>query len=740
MKNNDPKFPVPEASPAPFRGGRHAGLLPLGAAVVAGLLGVSGAAASEEQTLAPLTVKANAEQQDGYRASKTRVGKVEQDPHDVPQAITTITRSLMEEQEANSLREALRNVSGLSFNAAEGGRSGDNMMLRGFYTFGDMYLDGIRDTAQYNREVFNTEQVDVLRGAAAMLFGRGQAGGVINQVSKTPTLNSINKASVGIGSNEFYEAKADLNQRIGDNTAVRINFMTRDEGSTRSNPVTGTTPEIHRQGFAPSIAFGLGTPHEVTLSHFYLATQDRADYGVPFDSATKRPNQSYAKSGAFWGVDGTFDDSETNITTLNYLFTISPDTQWRTVVRSSNYKRSYWASAPGSATSFATGGSAKTRQTDTDNFVIQSDLNTTLEFLGMSHEVVTGVEYLKEKAKRWSLANVANAGVYYKDVVGVVNGVTGQLFDTRPNNTYDGDTVSAYVQDTVEFIPDWKLTAGVRRDEMKSDYLAVSSVTNAARQVIGTTTSQYSGNFGENSYRVGLSWQPQLHSHYYLGWSDSFSPTADLYQLSGSQYPAERSTVTELGAKWLLLDGDLAFRAALYSAIKDWERNTDLESTASILTRKRRSNGLELELAGRITNEWEVFSGLSLIAAEILEVAPGTGNPNYIGKAPRNTPKTTFNLWSTYRLPMGFKIGGGAEYKSRRYGGAPTGTAEFNPNYVPSYVRWDAMASYEQPKYAVKFNVQNVFDKLYYDALYDNGGFTVPGQGRRFILSAEYKF
>ena len=101
----------------------------------------------------------------------------------------------MEEQEANSLREALRNVSGLTFNAAEGGRSGDNMMLRGFYTFGDMYLDGIRDTAQYNREVFNLEQVDVLRGSAAMLFGRGQAGGVINQVSKTPMLYEIGRAS-----------------------------------------------------------------------------------------------------------------------------------------------------------------------------------------------------------------------------------------------------------------------------------------------------------------------------------------------------------------------------------------------------------------------------------------------------------------------------------------------------------------------------------------------------------------
>lgn len=729
------KFQLGRAQSMPLHGRRPASLMPLGAVMVAGLLGAVDAAADEEQMLAPVTVKATAEQQDRYLGSKTRVGKVVQDPHDVPQAITTITRSLMEEQEANSLREALRNVSGLSFNAAEGGRSGDNMMLRGFYTFGDMYLDGIRDTAQYNREVFNTEQVDVLRGAAAMLFGRGQAGGVINQVSKTPMLLGINKAGIGIGSNDFFEVKADLNQRIGDKAAFRINVMTRDEGSTRRNPVTGTTPEIHRQGFAPNIAFGMGTPHEVTLSHLYLATQDRADYGVPFDSATKRPNAAYAKSGAYWGVDGTFDDSETNITTLNYLFTMSPDTQWRTVLRSSNYKRAYWASAPGSAASFATGSSAKVRQTATDNLVIQSDLNTRFKTFGMTHELVTGVEYLKEEARRWNLANIGNSGVYFKDVVGFTNSVTGQLIDSRPVNTYQGDTYSAYVQDSMEFIPDWKLTAGIRRDEMRSDYVAV------ARTGTSTMTStQYSGNFGENSYRVGLSWQPQPDAHYYLGWSDSFSPTADLYQLSGNQYPAERSAVTELGAKWLLLDGDLAFRVALYSAIKDWERNTDLESTASILTRKRRSNGLELELAGRITDEWEVFSGLSLIRAEILEVAPVTGNPNFIGKEPRNTPKTTFNLWSTYRLPMGFKIGGGAEFKSKRYGGAPTGTAAFNPNYVSSYVRWDAMVTYEQPKYSIKFNVQNIFDKLYYDALYDNGGFTVPGQARRFILSGEFRF
>jgi catecholate siderophore receptor len=691
--------------------------LPASAAVMAACLGLAnGALAEDEKTLSTVTVTANQEQQDGYRATKTRVGKVVQDPHDVPQAITTVTRALIEEQEANSLREALRNVSGLTFNAAEGGRAGDNMNLRGFYTFGDMYLDGIRDTAQYNREVFNLEQVDVLRGAAAMLFGRGQAGGVINQVSKTPMLYGINKVGVGVGTDGFREIKADLNQRLGDTTALRLNVMNRDEGSARSNPYTGTEPEIHRMGFAPSLSFGLGTNHEVTLSHLWVKTQDRPDYGIPF-TAGKRPNEEMAKAGNYYGVDSNFDDSETNVSTLNYLFKISPDTQWRTVLRAANYKRAYWAVAgQGTLTANSTQQQAKTRQFETDNYVLQSDLNTAFSLFGMRNELVTGVEYLNEDSIRWGLRNLGTAtNPLYKP---------GQ-FTTGAPATYKGETYSAYVQDTIEFVPDWKLTLGMRRDILRSDYF---------------TTTAFSGNFSENSYRAGLSWQPTAAQHYYAGWSDSFSPTADLYQLSGSQYPAERSKVLELGSKWLLADGNLSLRTSLYRAIKDWERNTDLESTATILTRKRQSDGVELEVAGRITDNWEVFSGLSYIHAEIREVAPGNGNVNFIGQMPRNTPRKTFNLWTTYQLPYGFKVGGGMEYKSRRYGGAPTGTAAFNPNWVDSYTRWDAMVSYDQPKYTVKFNVQNIFDKVYYDALYDNGGFTVPGQARRFILSTEYKF
>jgi catecholate siderophore receptor len=212
-----------------------------------------------EKELAEVTVKATVIQSNsGYQATKTRVGKVLQDPHDIPQAVTTITKSLIKDQQLSSLREALSNVAGLTFNAAEGGRAGDNMMLRGFYTFGDIYLDGIRDTAQYNRELFNLEQVDVLRGSAAMLFGRGQAGGVINQVSKMAELKDENKISAALGSHDYYLVTGDFNKKLADTTAIRINVMDRAEENYRKNPTNGDRPRLDRQGIALSFGTGIG--------------------------------------------------------------------------------------------------------------------------------------------------------------------------------------------------------------------------------------------------------------------------------------------------------------------------------------------------------------------------------------------------------------------------------------------------------------------------------------------------
>lgn len=667
----------------------------------------------------------------GYIGTSTRVGKTLQDPHDIPQAVTSITKKIIEEQNAGSLKEALRNVSGLTFNAAEGGRAGDNMMLRGFYTFGDMYLDGIRDTAQYNRETFNLEQIDVLRGSAAMLFGRGQAGGVINQVTKTATLKDKNKITTSLGQYDHYEVKGDFNKKIGDTTAVRVNLMNRDEGSWRSNPSTGAEPDVDRQGLGLSISTGIATRNQWTFNYTNLLTDDKPDYGILFDSTTKRPTTNFP-SNYYWGINKNFDKSDTKIATLTHQYLFDETTELRTQVRYADYYRAYWAAAPNaSAPSIdgVTGRNNKTRKSQTENFTIQTDFNTQSKIYGMKHEILIGAEYLNEDAKRWSLLNIgsSSAPLYNENFT-----------TSSPPTTYTGDTYALYAQDSIEFIPHWKLVLGGRRDELKAKYSSAASPRLS---------------FGEWSLRTGLSWQPTQTEHYYLSFSDSFSPTADLYQISGEANPPERSDVTEIGAKWIFMNGDLTFRTALYRANKEYERNTDLESSASILTNKRRTDGLEFEIAGRITNRWEIFGGIALMDSTILEVA--TNNPNgsadsrLKGQTARNTPPYTLNVWSTYKLDDHWKVGGGIEAKGERYVYTPSSTnassiftssGKFNPNTAPAYKRFDLMLAYEAKDYTLRANAQNVFDKVYYDQVYDNGGFTVPGTRRKLIFTAEYKF
>jgi catecholate siderophore receptor len=362
---------------------------------------------------------------------------------------------------------------------------------------------------------------------------------------------------------------------------------------------------------------------------------------------------------------------------------------------------------------------------------------------------------MKEDSTRTSLLALnPNTGMpFINGQSAALNGVyydKNRLSAAHPT-TFTADNYAVYAQDTITFLPKWDVLVGIRRDEMKANYSSA-------------TSPQL--NYGENSYRTGLSWHQSAENHYYVSWSDSFSPTADLYQLTVKPQPAERSKTIEMGAKWLLLDGDLALRTALYRSTKDWERNTDLESTAAILTKKRRTDGVEFELAGRITEDWEVFSGLAFMDAKILQVAENvnansglitSADSRYVGQRARNTAKATFNVWTTYKFASHWKVGAGIEAKGDRYGynpsqvagtaqnqtgaaGAVFSTGTFVPNVLPGYTRVDAMLSYEENKWAVRLNVKNLLDKTYYDALYDNGSFSVPGNRRTVILTTEYKF
>ena len=698
----------------------------IGAAVAVMLMApaVSMAQAEETKALNQIDVKSTYEQGAvGYNASTTTVGKTTQAVKDIPQAITIVPKELIQDKNNDNLKDALRNVAGMTFNAGEGGRIGDNMNLRGFYSFGDLYMDGIRDTAQYNRETFNLEQIDVLRGSGSMLFGRGQAGGVINQVSKTPYMTDRGSVTGTVGSYDYYRSTTDINKVIDEvsSTAIRINAMVHDANSSRD------VVSSQREGLAPSLAWGIGTANQITLSHYYLKTNNVPDYGIGFNSTTKLPVNVSAKQ--FSGTTADYEDNVTNMTTIAQEYTFDANTKLNTKFRKSNYTRALWSNKGRSSYPYTNLSLAGPRGAEEDTYALQSDFSKKFTTGTLKHELLTGVEYLKEDLNRWSYDSAGCASSVVSSYVLNTDACTygyGNQVKTRPFS-YKGNSYAVYVQDMVEFSPGWKILGGIRQDWLKADYSTPAQLT-----------------FSEKSYRSGLTYQPNEMTTYYLAWNDSFNATADLYQLSsGTGFPAERSNTTEIGAKWDLYDGDLSVRTALYRATKEWERNTDLESSGSINSKKRHTDGIEFEFAGRINSLWEVFGGLALMDAKIDERGySGTTRHNIAieGMTPRNTPKYTYNFWTTYRLDSQFKLGGGATAVGRRIIYGLSNNAP-NVNNVPSYVRFDAMAQYDiKNEYTIKLNIQNLMNKTIYESAYENGSFVVPGSKRAFQLTGIYKF
>jgi catecholate siderophore receptor len=724
----------------------------IGAAVAAMLMApaVSMAQAEETKTLNQIDVKSTYEQGAvGYNASTTTVGKTTQAVKDIPQAITIVPKELIQDKNNDNLKDALRNVAGMTFNAGEGGRIGDNMNLRGFYSFGDLYMDGIRDTAQYNRETFNLEQIDVLRGSGSMLFGRGQAGGVINQVTKTPFMTDKGNVTATVGSYDYYRTTADINKVIDEasSTALRINVMGHDAKSSRD------VVSSQREGLAPSLAWGIGTANQITLSHYYLKTNNVPDYGIGFNSTTSLPVEVSAKQ--FSGTTADYEDNVTNMTTIAQEYTFDANTKLNTKFRKSNYTRALWSNKGRNSYPYTNLSLAGPRGAEEDTYVLQSDFSKKFATGKVKHELLMGVEYLKENLERWSYRTDSCSDTTNPTYRGTV--VSGYSMTTdrcafgygnqvkNPTSLfgYKGDSYALYIQDMVEFYPGWKLLGGIRQDWLTANYTNAATSNNS----LGST-GKASLDFSEKSYRSGLTYQPNEMTTYYLAWNDSFNATADLYQLSaGTGYPAERSSTTEIGAKWDLYDGDLSVRTALYRATKEWERNTDLESTGSINSKKRHTDGIEFEFAGRINAAWEIFGGLALMDAKIDERGYGTRTSSTArhhiaieGMTPRNTPKYTYNLWATYRVDPQLKVGGGATAVGRRI---VYGLSDSVPsvNNVPSYLRFDAMAQYDiKNEYTIKLNIQNLMNKTIYESAYENGGFVVPGSKRAFQLTGTYKF
>ncbi|MEQ1516179.1 MAG: TonB-dependent receptor [Usitatibacteraceae bacterium] len=496
--------------------------------------------------LQPVNVTGEREHEKSYQPGLTNIGKSLQLPRDIPQSVTLVPEALMHDRSVDTFREALRNVPSITFNAGEGGRIGDNITLRGFSVVGDLYLDGIRDIAQYNRETFNAEQIEVLRGSSSMLYGRGSTGGIINQVSKSPSVVDRTVLGLTLGQYNYARATVDTNLIVGENVAVRVNAMRTKRGSFRDDVKTDRT------GVAPSIRWGIGTANEFQVSHFHLQYKDIPDYGVPYFNG--KPLD--VPVNTFYGLaDANVQRDRADISTLSYTHQFDGQSSIRSIVRAAEYHRDLWAVAPriaGTPTAI-TDATVINRQRqarggDETTLTSQTDYNAKFAAWGLKHQILLGVELVREDAERWNYAQATEvtnppttarnpnarptlALNYFSSALR-----TGQV-------SYTADTAGFYGQETLELAPQWKLVAGARFDYFKADYerAAPAGPLNRADRVWST--------------RTGVLYQPDDFATYYAAYGTSFNPSGELYALDdrGANTPPEKNRNIEIGAKWELV-------------------------------------------------------------------------------------------------------------------------------------------------------------------------------------------
>lgn len=256
-------------------------MLPIAAVVLSTTMSSwaqTAATTTAEKTLTPVVVKEKAlapEGKDSLRATQTGIGKGKQALRDIPQSITVVTEKLIDDRNLDTLKEALHNTAGISFLAAEGGE--EDIRLRGFSlaATGDIFVDGMRDPAFYDRDTFNNDRIELLRGSASMLFGRGSTGGAVNQVTKQPRLINENSVDVTVGSHNYKRAVGDFNIQTGENAALRITAM-----ATKADN-NGSGSSIDKKGLAVNYRLGIGTKDEFSVGLYYLNNNNGMNYGLP---------------------------------------------------------------------------------------------------------------------------------------------------------------------------------------------------------------------------------------------------------------------------------------------------------------------------------------------------------------------------------------------------------------------------------------------------------------------------
>lgn len=640
---------------------------------------------------------------------------------DVPQAVSVVTRDLIDQQRMQGMADVVRYMPGVGMAQGEGNR--DTPILRGNSSTSDFFVDGIRDDVQYFRDLYNVDRVEALKGPNAMVFGRGGVGGVINRVTRQAQWAPAREVDVQFGSWDDRRLTLDLGQGLSGAVAARVTGVYEQADSYRAGV------GLERYGVNPTVAFAAGERTTVRAGYEFFHDERTADRGIP----SYRGGPVQTGRSAFFGNPGlSTSDATTNVVSSLVEHRVNDRVTLRTRVSYGYYDKFYQNVFPGAVNAAGTHVSlaAYNNATTRRNLFNQTDVIVTGRTGRFGHTLLVGAELGRQETD-----NVRTTGYFASVGPGTtstavpLSSPTTTLPVTFRQSATDADnhgvaTIAAvFAQDQIQLSRHVQAVVGLRVDSFRVDFRD------------NRTAADLSSRDGLVSPRAGLVYRPVEPVSIYGSYSLSYLPRAgeqlSSLSLTNQALDPEAFRNYEVGVKWDLRPA-LSATGAVYRLDRGNVAVPDpIDPTRSVLVDAQRTRGVELELAGSLTRAWSVAGGYAWQDGEITR-AISAGAP--AGAVLPQVPRHAFSLWNKYDVTSRVGVGLGLIRRGAVF------TSTDNTVVLPAFTRVDAgLFVGLTAKLRAQLNVENVFDEEYYASAHSNTNIT-PGSPRAVRVALTTRF
>lgn len=672
---------------------------------------------ANETTLPAITVEgANAMTYNAPTASSAT--KIDAPLRDIPQTVNVITQELMRDKGVRSMEDAVKSVPGISLSHGDGQR--DQVVIRGFSAIGDQFVDGFRDDALYFRDLSNIEQVEVVKGPASVLYGRGSSGGMINRITKKPGIDK-SEVSLQVGSWDQRRAEFDIARKANEALSFRLTGAVERADSFRDQQF------LEREAFAPSMLLKIDSDTTLLLQADYLHDKRVTDFGIPGFNGRPidvDPSTYYGSSNA-----SDADTTESTVSSGTITFDHRFNSSWsiRNAFRYYEYTLDRYNVVPGVVTAnaaFPSGFQVARRRgaiaRDEHGYFNQTELTQKVNLAGMDHQILYGMEFGVQDRTQLNRSGTTTSVDAFNPISGP-GSKTNMTVNASGSNSGSSTVAAGYIQDLISLSDKWKVLIGTRYDSFKQEVhvAGVASRTDTAW-----------------SPRAGIVYQPTTNQSYYASVSKSFQPAGESFNLSTTNriFDPQETTSKEIGTKLDLFNGKATATAALFNLERTNIATTDPLTSVTTTVGTQRTNGLELTFAGDLSDGWRVSTGYAYMDTEISKSNTVTNGIPLQGKEATLTPKHSANIWLTKALMPHWTAGAGINYVGDRFAD-PANTVT-----MPSYTTMDAMIAYRIKGIDLQLNIYNLFDKEYIASAHGSAVDLMPGAPRSVQLTARYAF